>query len=138
MKRSKFTRTMVVVLLMVVMVSVLSGCRRPYNTPQFVTIEANQTAFVIPLEGATSDQGQFESVDFLKKSQVATKRIEVPRKWVQTGRYDWQGEYMDTVRVIVVDRFPETREWLSDTTRGTSDKPEGFIGESSDLSLIHI
>lgn len=101
----------------------LAGCRKPYNTPEFVTIEANQTAFVVPLEGATSDQAQFESVDFLKAAQVATKRIEVPHKWVQTGRRGWSGEWMDTVRVIVVDRAPATREWASEGA---------FIGESKD------
>jgi hypothetical protein len=101
-----------------------SGCFwRPYDKPEFVTIEANQTAFVVPLEGATSDQGQFESVDFLKKAQVATKRIQIPHKWVQTGRAVGSGEWMDTVRVIVVDRAPETREWKDDLS---------FTGESRD------
>lgn len=102
----------------------MTGCIRPYDTPEFVEIKPNQTAFVIPLEGKTSDQGQFESEDLLKKQQVATKRIEVPHKWVQTGRRNWKGEWVDTVRVIVVDRFPETREWAGDG--GT------FVGESKD------
>lgn len=27
----------------------LCGCRRPYDTPEFKTIEASQTAFLIPV-----------------------------------------------------------------------------------------
>jgi len=112
----------------------LSGCGliKPYEKPVFVEIQPNQTAFVIPLEGKTSDQGQFQSLDFLQENQVATKRIQIPRTWYKTGRLAGSGEYKEDVRVIVVDRFPETREWLSDTSRGTSDKAEGFIGESKD------
>lgn len=103
--------------------SMLVGCVKPYNTPKFVEIKPNQTAFVIPLEGKTSDQGKFESEEFLKDSQVATKRIQVSRKWVQTGRFNHQGEWVDTVRVLVVDRYPETREWSGKTA---------FVGESID------
>jgi hypothetical protein len=100
-----------------------TGCVKPYDTPEFVEIKPNQTAFVIPLEGKTSDQGKFESEDLLKKAQVATKRIEVPHKWVQTGRFNHQGEWKDTVRVLVVDRYPETREWSGKSA---------FVGESKD------
>lgn len=101
----------------------MSGCVKPYDTPEFVEIKPNQTAFVIPLEGKTSDQGKFESEELLKKQQVATKRIEVPHKWVKTGRFNNQGEWVDTVRVLVVDRYPETREWAGDNA---------FVGESKD------
>lgn len=101
----------------------MTGCVKPYDTPEFVEIKPNQTAFVIPLEGKTSDQGQFESEEFLKKAQVATKRIEIPHKWIQTGRFNHQGEWVDTVRVLVVDRYPETREWAGEGA---------FVGESMD------
>ena len=129
----KMLRWSGLLLMLGVFTALMTGCfMKPYDKPEFVTIEPNQTAFVIPLEGATSDQGQFESVEYLQDKQVATKRIQIPHKWVKTGRMASSGEWQDTVRVIVVDRFPETREWLSDPTRGTSDKPEGFIGESND------
>lgn len=103
----------------------LSGCGliKPYEKPVFIEIEPNQTAFVIPLEGKTSDQGQFQSVEFLEDNQVATKRIQIPRTWYKTGRMPGSGEYKDDVRVIVVDRFPATREWKGEST---------FIGESKD------
>lgn len=108
-------------------VGLLSGCAspipKPYDKPEFVEIKPNQTAFVIPLEGKTSDQGKFESEEFLKEAQVATKRIQVPHRWVQTGRWSHQGEWKGTVRVIVVDRYPETREWAG---------KNAFVGESKD------
>ena len=121
-----------IVILSLLLLLTLSGCIKPYNKPKFVEIEPHQTAFVIPLVGKTSEQAQFESEEFLLDNQVAAKRIQIPRTWYQTGRLYWKGEYKDDVRVIVVDRFPETREWLSDPERGTSKKAEGFIGESND------
>ncbi|WCF11498.1 SPFH domain-containing protein (plasmid) [Paenibacillus thiaminolyticus] len=120
----KWKYALLTVSLLGMMVS-LAGCK-PYDTPEFVTIEANQTAFVIPLEGQSSEQGQFESLDLLKKSQVATKRIQIPHKWIQKGRWYRNGEWVATVRVIVVDRYPETREWK------TGENGQGFIGESKD------
>jgi SPFH domain / Band 7 family len=120
------TKTIPVILAGGLALTAMTGCsiRRPYDTPEFVEIKPNQTAFVIPLEGKTSDQGKFESEELLKKAQVATKRIEVPHKWVQTGRWKNTGEWKDTVRVLVVDRYPETREWSEEKT--------AFVGESKD------
>ena len=106
-----------------ILLPTLTGCVKPYDEPEFVEIKPNQTAFVIPLEGKTSDQGKFESEELLKKAQVATKRIEIPHKWVKTGRFNHEGEWKDTVRVLVVDRYPETREWNGETA---------FVGESKD------
>lgn len=101
----------------------LAGCIKPYDKPSFVEIEPNQTAFVIPLEGDTTEQGQFQSQAFLESAQVATKRIQIPHRWVQLKRWEWQGEWKDTVRVIVVDRYPATRQWADN---------EAFVGESKD------
>jgi hypothetical protein len=115
-------KKLLVPLLVVGLSTTLVGCRE-YDKPEFVEIKPNQTAFVIPLEGKTSNQAKFDSEEFLQKAQVASKRIEIPHKWVKTGRMKNTGKYMDTVRVIVVDRYPETREWKD----GNS-----FVGESKD------
>lgn len=103
----------------------LGGCGfiKPYDKPTYKEIQPNQTAFVIPLTGKTSDQGKFESADYLAEKQVATKRIKVEHEWVKTGRLAGSGEYKDAVKVIVVDRYPETREWKGKKT---------FTGESKD------
>jgi hypothetical protein len=116
-------KKLVLLLLLITVVTMLAGCRKPYDKPEFVEIEPNQTAFVIPLEGKSSEQGKFDSEEFLKNAQVATKRIEVPHKWVQTGRWNWTGKYLDTVRVVIVNRYPETREWKGKST---------FVGEAKD------
>lgn len=109
--------------ILVVGLTTLTGCVKPFDKPEYVEIKPNQTAFVIPLEGKTSEQGKFESEDFLKNAQVATKRIQVPHKEVKTGRRYWNIKHVDTIRVIVVDRYPQTREWKNDNS---------FIGESRD------
>lgn len=112
----------------------LTGCAfvKPYNKPTFVTVGPSETAFVIPLQGKTSSQGQFQSEQYLKKSEVATKRIQIPHQWVQTGRFSGQGRWMDTVRVITVDRTPVTREWTNNSATGTSADAEGIQAESKD------
>ncbi len=98
----------------------LTGCRKPYDTPEFVTIEASQTAFLIPLVGDTTEQGAFDSEEMLAQHKVATKEIQIPHRWVQTGRHNWQGEYRAAARLILVERKPVSRSWESGDTPQTS------------------
>lgn len=86
----------------------LSGCLKSYNEPVFVSIDPNETAYVIPLTGNTDDQAKFNSVDFLEQHKVGAKRIQVPRVWVDNGYMYGSGYYQDAVRVIKVDRTPVT------------------------------
>lgn len=88
----------------------LSSCK-PYQTPVYKQIGNNETAFVIPLEGDTSNQAKLNSKEILEKHKVATKRIEIPTRWNKTGRHSTSGEWISTVTVIVVDRSPITRNW---------------------------
>ena len=74
------------VFIITVMALSMTSCMRPYDTPEFITIEASQTAFLIPLIGDTGDQGVFESEELLLEAKVATKEIQIPHRWVQTGR----------------------------------------------------
>lgn len=92
----------------------LTSCVRPYDKPEFVVIEPSQTAFLVPLIGDTTNQENFESEEMLNELKVATKEIQIPHRWVQTKRWGWQGEYKPSSRVIVVERKPETREWIND------------------------
>jgi hypothetical protein len=95
-----------------------------------VEIEPNQTAFVVPLTGQTSDQGQFASAEYLAERQVATKRVEIEPVWHQTGHFNWQGTWIPSARVIVVDRTPVTREWTEMAETGTSTKDDAFAMET--------
>lgn len=91
-----------------------TGCMRPYNTPEYVEVNTSETAFVIPFEGDGKDQARFDSEAYLEQRKVAAKRIEIPHRWNQTGRELFgipNGQWIDTVRVIKVDRSPVTRQW---------------------------
>ena len=109
-----------------------TGCRKPYDQPEFVTIKPHQTAFLIPLIGDTTNQASFESEEMLMQAKVSTKEIQIPHRWVQTGRKHWMGEYRDTMALIIVDRSPVTREWSSTEGVGTSAVNQAIYAESSE------
>lgn len=132
----KHIKKIVLVVLMLVMVMSLTGCRKPYDKPEFVTIEASQTAFLIPLVGDTSDQGAFESEELLLEAKVATKEIQIPHRWVQTGRQNWNGEWRPSATLIVVERKPVSRSWNSGTSTDTS--TSAIFGETSDGIGIYV
>lgn len=126
----KFKKLVLMCVMMIAVVFGLTGCRRAYDVPEFVTIEASQTAFLIPLTGDTSDQASFESEELLEQAKVATKEIQIPHRWVQTGRRNWQGEWRAAAKLIVVERKPVSRSWESGDTAATSQN--AIWGETSD------
>ena len=87
----------------------ISGCK-PVNVPDMVTIEPSQTAFLVPLEGQTSNQGAFDSEAFLQSAKVASKRVIIPKRWRSLGRGN-DGEFIPTVRVIIVERKATGINW---------------------------
>ena len=119
-------------LALVMCCTMFTGCVKPYDKPEFVTIEPHQTAFLIPLIGDTGNQASFESEAMLREAKVAAKEIQIPHRWVQTGRFHWRGEYRDTMALIVVDRSPVTREWSSSKDVGTSAVNQAIYAESSE------
>lgn len=119
-------------LTLVMCCTMFTGCVKPYDKPEFVTIEPHQTAFLIPLIGDTGNQASFESEAMLREAKVAAKEIQIPHRWVQTGRFHWKGEYRDTMALIVVDRSPVTREWSSSKDVGTSAVNQAIYAESSE------
>ena len=132
----KHIKKIVLVVLMLVMVMSLAGCRKPYDKPEFRTIEASQTAFLIPLVGDTSDQGVFESEELLLEAKVGTKEIQIPHRWVQTGRKAHNGEWRPSATLIVVERKPVSRSWNSGTSTDTS--TSAIFGETSDAIGIYV
>jgi len=116
------------------LLSVLSstGCRRSYDKPEYVEIKTSETAFLIKLEGDSKEgQAKFNSAAFLESSKVATKRIQISHRWNQTGRWDVEGDWIPTVRIIIVDRSPVTREWQSNDGK-TKGKDTAIWIESAD------
>lgn len=114
-KRSK----LLLLLCLIISVFTLAGCKK-YDTPEFVTIEASQTAFLVPLTGDTGEQGAFDSEEMLEQHKVATKEIQIPHRWVQLGRAGWNGEWRPSARLIIVERKPVSRSWESGDTPQTS------------------
>lgn len=128
----KKTKKLLLAGLIVGVMGSTTACVKPYDTPEFYTIEASQTAFLIPLVGDTTSQASFESEELLAQAKVATKEIQIPHRWVQTGRFGWQGEWRPSAKLIVVERTPETREWSSAKDNGTSTKNQAIYAESKE------
>jgi hypothetical protein len=98
----------------------LTGCFGPAKVLPLEMVGPNETAFVIPLEGDTVAQEKFESVEFLNKHKVVTKRIEIPVRERSIGRMWTDYEWIPTVRVVKVDRSLVTREWSPDVKNSTA------------------
>ena len=125
-------------LLIVIMVcTMFTGCRKPYDKPEFVTIEASQTAFLIPLVGDTTTQSAFESEELLAEAKVATKEIQIPHRWVQLGRRHWYGEWKPSATLIVVERKPVSRSWESGESAAASSN-RAIFGETADQIGIYV
>ena len=125
------------IFMLVVTCCCFAGCVKPYDKPEFVTIEASQTAFLIPLVGDTSNQAAFESEELLLEAKVATKEIQIPHHWVQTGRGNWNGEWRASATLIVVERKPVSRSWESGESTATSAN-KAIFGETSDNIGIYV
>lgn len=132
-----FKKFVIVPIFLLVFVCCLSGCVKPYDKPEFVTIEASQTAFLIPLYGDVEEQGFFESEELLSQAKVATKEIQIPHRWVQTGRRVWTGEWRASAKLIVVERKPVSRSWESGSTTADSSN-RAIFGETSDSIGIYV
>ena len=133
----KIKKLIVLLLVIIMSCTLFTGCRKPYDTPEFVTIEASQTAFLIPLIGNTGDQGVFESEELLLEAKVATKEIQIPHRWVQLGRKEWDGEWRHSATLIVVERKPVSRSWESGDSAATSSN-RAIFGETSDNIGVYV
>lgn len=108
------------VIAVIAFTGLLSACG-PAEVPVWAEIKPNESAYVIPLEGASKkNQGKFDSADFLEAQKVAAKRIYIPLKQVSTGRMPGDYKWIPTVKVITVDRSPVTFVW-----EGAEGKPGG-------------
>lgn len=127
----RILKSLVLLVTLILTMALLTGCQ-PYDRPELVTITPSQTAFLIPLVGKTSDQKSFMSENFLLEAKVASKEITIPHRWLQEGRMWWEGKWIATEQLIIVERKPETREWTKNKEDGTSSKDQGIIAESKE------
>lgn len=103
-----------------------------YDYTEAIYVLPNQSAFVIPDVGANKDsQGQFMSKEYLDANKVASKRVLVPHAKLSNSG-SWSDYYVPTARIILVTRTPFNREWVTDISRGSSKKNEGFPCQSAE------
>ena len=115
MKRNKL---FVLLSVIVVLGMLLSACK-PYQGTLVVQIAPNQTAFLLPAQGDTSDQVKFDSVSYLEEKQVAAKVVEISYREHKTGRAYWDIDFIPNQILVIVDRNVESRQWTySDSTGG--------------------
>lgn len=109
----KKVTNLVSLIALVAMSFTMTSCfRKPYQEQKYEEILPNETAFVIPLETGNQDaQTKLKSEDYLEQRKVASKRIYITTQWHQTGRWETDGEWIPSIKIIKVDRTPVTREW---------------------------
>lgn len=133
----KMKKLIALLLVLIMTCTMFTGCRKPYDKPEFVTIEASQTAFLIPLVGDSTTQSAFESEELLAEAKVATKEIQIPHRWVQTGRRHWMGDWKPSATLIVVERKPVSRSWESGDSAAASSN-RAIFGETADQIGIYV
>ena len=123
---NKFSRIVKLIIVFALMVFCLCACSRR----EVHTIEANQTAFLIPLKGNTANQASFESEELLNEAKVAAKQVSITytREKVGPMEHQWIADNM----LIIVDRTPVTREWADTANIGTSANNQAIYAESKE------
>lgn len=86
----KLMKSFICLMLLASIAVFTTGCRKPYDEAEYVEGKANETMFVVKLDGEQQSV-KFDSAESLKKLQVAAKRIQVPHIFQQTGRWDHEG-----------------------------------------------
>lgn len=123
---NKFSRIVKLIVVFALMAFCLCACSRR----EVHTIEANQTAFLIPLKGNTANQASFESEELLNEAKVAAKQVSITytREKVGPMEHQWIADNM----LIIVDRTPVTREWADTANIGTSPSNQAIYSESKE------
>lgn len=123
---NKFSRIVKIIVVFALMAFCLCACSRR----EVHTIEANQTAFLIPLKGNTANQASFESEELLNEAKVAAKQVSITytREKVGPMEHQWIADNM----LIIVDRTPVTREWADTANIGTSTSNQAIYAESKE------
>ena len=118
----------------VAMIGLISPAGAYYDKTDYAeayTILPNESAFWVPDIGANKEsQGQFDSESYLQANKLAVKRFIVPHTKLQ-GSGSFFDFYVPAGRLIIVDRTPFSREWVSGN-RGTSTHDESFPCQSKE------
>lgn len=102
-------------LMVLLMTGMFTSCIRPYDKPEYVNVGTNETAFVVDLfatDSAADSQAKVTADTSYKK--VNEKLVQIPHKWVKTGRFARSGYYTPTLMVVAVSNSPVTGTWDND------------------------
>lgn len=111
-----------------------------YNTTdktEVFSIQPNHSAFWIPNQGDNKNsQAKLDSEDYFNANKIAAKFFVIPHfKLSGSAGYSmfsgWDF-YVPSGRLIIVDRTPQNREWVTATERGTGGRDEGFHCQSKE------
>jgi hypothetical protein len=124
---------MLVLILVGVIALSLTGCIKPIEPKQLVEARNNETMFVIPLVGENKEnQAKLDSADYYNKQKVAVKQIQIPHRWLQTGRFEFEGTWIPSVAVIKVNRTPVTAEFAVSNKNDAKKDADAIWVESAD------
>ncbi|MGY2048576.1 hypothetical protein [Methylobacterium sp. JK268] len=100
--------------------------------PEYREVMPNETAFLIPEIGENrSGQAAFMSEAYLSERKVAMKRVQIPHTLIRNP--GWSSDYyVPAARLMIVDRSPVSREWVSASERGTSARDQGIRFETAE------
>lgn len=103
-----------------------------YDYTEAYFILPNESAFFIPDTGKNKDsQAQFGSEEYLRENKIAAKRYVIPHTKLP-GSGAVTDFYVPAGRLIIVDRKPFNREWVKSSTKGSTNKDEGFDVQSKE------
>jgi hypothetical protein len=103
------------------------------DRPEYIEIQPNQSAFLIPLTGANkTSQQKFMSESYLIDNKVAAKRIQIPHVQVESGVATERNKFVPSAKLIIVDRTPYNREWVKSTTKGSAATDQSISFESAE------
>jgi hypothetical protein len=112
----------------------LSACS-PRPVDENIVIGPSETAFLVPLDGNTSNQAKLNSAAFLEQHKVQAKRIVIPHRILDTCPSCWGTDHqidVPTAMLYRISRAPVTREWTSAGTTGTSASNQAFAVETNE------
>ncbi len=125
----------IVPLVLLLLLAMTLNARAYYNKDDWnesYFILPNESAFWIPDVGNNkSSQASFMSEEYLAAHKIAAKRFTVPHTKLENSGY-WSNYYVPAGRLIIVDRTPYAREWVSQSNRGTSAENQGFPLQSKE------
>ncbi len=125
-------KTITIIGVVIIGLIIFTMFKRPYDRPEIVTIQSNETAFLVPVVSDTEDQVKFLSEDDMQRQLVTEKDVRIPHYWLQTGRLPSKGEWRDKSRLLIIDRTPETREWVNGAGGTNQNADEAIKVEAKD------